>query len=263
MTGMTPPKSAMPGTTRAVDVVVVVPARDEADRIAACLHSVRASLEQAADLGAVRRVAVAVVGHRCADDTLGQADHILAVLPHVLLDDEASTTVGDARAVGVRAALDLLPTPREVWILNTDADSVVPASWVTDVLAHAGRNQQAVVGMTELSRAGLGAVEQPGSPAAAAAYRRIIRAGVHGQTHDHVYGANLAVRADAYAAVGEFPSVRVGEDAALVQALVDDGRPIARPRGVVVSTSARRHGRAVGGLAMLLDSLDQEHQAAG
>lgn len=38
------------------------------------------------------------------------------------------------------------------------------------------------------------------------------------------------------------------------------GRPVARPRGVVVSTGARRHDRAIGGLAILLDTLDRIHQ---
>ncbi len=248
---------------RAVDVVVVVPARNEADRIAPCLRSVRTSLERAADAGAVRRVAVAVVGHHCSDDTLGQADRILAGLPHVLVADETSTTVGDVRAVGVGAALDLLRCPREVWILNTDADSVVPAAWVTDVLAHAGREHHAVVGMVRLSGDRLDAVGRANNPGAAAAYRRIIRTGIHGRTHDHVYGANLAVRADAYAGVGEFPSVPVGEDAALVRDLVADGRPVARPVDLVVTTSARRDGRATGGLASLLDALDRDARETG
>lgn len=251
---------------RLVDVVVVVPARDESLRIATCLRSVRISLQQALIAGAVGHVAVAVVGHHCADDTLGRADRSLAGLPHVLVADDTSATVGDARAQGVRAALDLMPSrqgnaaPREVWILNTDADSVVPSTWVTDVLAHATAGHQAVVGMARLSRAGLGAVGLHHNHGAAAAYRRIIRAGVHGRSHDHVYGANLAVRADAYAAIGEFPSVRVGEDRALVDSLDRDGRPVVRPRDLVVTTSARRHGRAVGGLATLLDTLDRAHQ---
>lgn len=220
---------------RLVDVVVVVPARDESARIATCLRSVRISLHRAVSAGAVGNVAVAVVGHRCTDDTLGRADRVLVGLPHVLVADGTSTTVGDVRALGVRAALDLLPVrvgrlgrlghgsrsrgssrssagraARAVWILNTDADSVVPATWVTDVLAHSRGGHQAVVGMARLTRP----VEPDcpalqSNPAAALAYRRIIRAGIHGASHDHVYGANLAVRADAYASVLGFPSVPV------------------------------------------------------
>ena len=263
---------------RLVDVVVVVPARDEADRIGACLRSVRASLQQAVRAGAVGQVAVAVVGHRCVDDTLGRAAPVLAGLPHVLIGDTTATTVGEVRALGVRAALDLLPggrsdpgrplrSPRgggarEVWILNTDADSVVPATWVIDVLAHARGGHQAIVGLARLDRLhrpANPARPAPARPAVALAYRRIITAGFRGRFHDHVYGANLAVRADAYAAVGGFPYVRVGEDRALLDALAEHGRPLVRPRDVVVTTSARRDGRAVGGLATLLDTLDRTH----
>ena len=285
---------------RLVDVIVVVPARDEVDRIASCLHSVRISLRQAVRAGAVGHVAVAVVGHHCTDDTLGRADQVLADLPHVLVTDSTSTSVGDVRALGVRAALDVLPgrradpaasrrpsrggAAREVWILNTDADSIVPGSWVTDVLAHAHEGHQAVIGMAALSHARIAAAlgatgvrGEAGAPGAAGApsargsaraartsaaqtaYQTIIRAGIHGDSHDHVYGANLAVRADAYAAVGGFPSVPVGEDRALTDALVGHGRPVVRPRDVLVTTSARRHGRAVGGLATLLDTLDRAY----
>lgn len=244
---------------RIADIIVVVPARDEADRIARCLRSVRISLERAARAGAVNRVVVAVVGHRCADDSLGQAERVLRGLPHVLIADDLSKTVGEVRALGVRAALDLVPG-RDAWILNTDADSVVPATWVTDVLTHARGGQHAVVGMARLdSRSSPGPVGLQSRSAlsrASCAYHAIISAGLHGLSHDHVYGANLAVRTDAYQAVGGFSSVSVGEDRALLEALVEHERPLVRPRAVVVTTSARREGRAIGGLATLLDTLD-------
>jgi len=263
---------------RAVDVVVVVPARDESARIATCLHSVRISLQQAIASGAVGRVAVAVVAHNCTDDTLGQAERVLSGLPHVLVPDSLSTTVGQVRALGVRAALDVLPSragrssgslagsgsPREVWILNTDADSIVPGTWVTDVLAHARHGHHAVVGMARLHRPAFpGPADTPQARQARAAYRKIILGGIHGRSHDHVYGANLAVRADAYADVGGFPSVPVGEDRALVDLVVRAARPVVRPRDVVVTTSGRRHGRALGGLASLLDSLDHGYLPDG
>jgi hypothetical protein len=67
-----------------------------------------------------------------------------------------------------------------------------------------------------------------------------------------VYGANLGVRADAYLAVGGFPPVGAGEDAALWRALAAAGLPTASPTSVRVRTSGRLHGRARGGLADLL-----------
>ncbi len=262
---------------RSVDIVVVVPARNESARIASCLDSVRISLQSAVAAGAVRNAAVAVVGHHCSDDTLGRAQRALSGVPHVLVADSTSPTVGDVRAHGVQAALDLLPSPasrascpegshhagaasRDVWILNTDADSIVPSTWVIDVLASARGDHQAVIGLAQLPRRPVpGHLDGQHNSGSLIAYRRIIRNGLHGGSHDHVYGANLAVRADAYSAVGGFGSIPLGEDRALLDALVSHGRPVVRPRTVVVTTSDRRTGRAVGGLATLLDSLDRAH----
>lgn len=230
-------------------VVVVVPARDEDRRIGACLRAVRTSLAVAARSGAIVRSHVVVVAHRCSDRTGALARAALAGTPHQVAEDGASVTVGEVRRLGVELALAAIGPAGHTWVLSTDADSVVPPSWVSDVLAHAVHGSAAVVGMTTLRRGW-------GSPTARAAYRQIIASGLRDRGHDHVYGANLAVRADAYAAVGGFRAVRVGEDRALVDALVRYGVPVTRPRDLVVATSARRTGRATGGLADLLADLD-------
>ena len=78
---------------------------------------------------------------------------------------------------------------------------------------------------------------------------------MHGDTHRHVYGANLGVRADAYLAVGGFPPDGPGEDHGLWRRLGAAGYSLAQPTGVRVRTSARLHGRADDGLAGLLRSL--------
>ncbi len=237
-------------------VAVVVPARDEAANIVGCLLAVRASLAAAVHAGAVDGVTVAVVAHRCADHTATLARTTLVGIPHDVVEDDGSTTVGEVRRLGVEVALARLQVgsglaaAERTWILNTDADSIVGPRWVTDVLRHGQAGRVAVVGMTRLR----GALR---SAAAREAYRQIIDAGVSGPEHDHVYGANLAVRADAYAAVGGFRGVPIGEDRALVDALIAHGLPVARPRDLVVATSARRTGRAAGGLADLLADIDR------
>jgi len=235
-------------------VAVVVPARDEAANIVGCLLAVRASLAAAVHAGAVDGVTVAVVAHRCADHTATLARTSLVGMPHDVIEDSGSATVGEVRRLGVEVALARLNVgsrlAERTWILNTDADSIVGPRWVSDVLRHGQAGRVAVVGMTRLR----GALR---SAAAREAYRQIIDAGVSGPEHDHVYGANLAVRADAYAAVGGFRGVPIGEDRALVDALIAHGLPVARPRDLVVATSARRTGRAAGGLADLLADIDR------
>jgi len=74
--------------------------------------------------------------------------------------------------------------------------------------------------------------------------------------HDHVYGANLAIRADAYVAVGGFPHQPHGEDQSLVDLLLARGERVLRTREIVVATSGRQLGRAPHGLASVLRDLD-------
>jgi hypothetical protein len=104
-----------------------------------------------------------------------------------------------------------------------------------------------------------------GGPAGAASYERLLAAKMREDPvhqHDHVYGANLAVRADAYLDVGGFSHVRHGEDQALVDALAARGHALLRTRTIAVTTSGRLRGRASGGLADRLARIDRHPQIA-
>ncbi len=236
------------------DVVVVVPARDEEDHIGPTVGHVRRSLSQARDQGLLSSATIEVVAHRCVDATATAARLALEDAGEVI-EDVVSTTVGEVRARGVRQGLARLgATPASTWVLSTDADTRVGTTWVADVLRAAEHTGSvAVVGLAPLDR-------WQGSPAGATAYARLLAAKMRdtlGQhQHDHVYGANLAVRADAYLAVGGFPAVPHGEDQALVDALVAGGHRVLRTRDIEVVTSGRLHGRASGGLADRLSSLE-------
>jgi len=236
------------------DVVVIVPARDEEHRVARCLDSVGEALRRAREQGTVARAAVAVAVHRSADRTGEVVAEALAGLADVEVFcrlDPDSTTVGAVRAALVAAACDGLglgPSP-DRWVFSTDADSVVPHTWVTGMLEHAEASAaHCVAGLVDLEgwRA---------HPAAAAAYRGILAEGLDGDGHRHVYGANLAVRLDAYAACGGFPAVPHGEDHGLVRRLRATGHRVAPVHEPVVLTSARMPGRARHGLGDLLDRL--------
>lgn len=72
----------------------------------------------------------------------------------------------------------------------------------------------------------------------------------------HGGGANLAMRADAYRLVGGFRAQPAGEDALLLDDAGRAGLRVRRDPAMVVETSARRIGRAPGGLAASLRALD-------
>jgi cellulose synthase/poly-beta-1,6-N-acetylglucosamine synthase-like glycosyltransferase len=235
-------------------VLVAVPARDEEHRVARCLDSVAASLRHARDSGVVRRAAVAVAVHRSSDGTDLAVEQWRAATPGVEvfhhLDDEA-TTVGEVRHRLVTAACTALgiKPAHDDWVFSTDADSVVPLDWVTGILGHADRTgAHCVTGLVDLD----GWRAHPG---AAAAYERIVQDGLDEAGHRHVYGANLAVRLDAYAAAGGFPPHAHGEDHALVARVRTSGGRVVPACAPVVRTSARMPGRARHGLGDLLHGL--------
>ena len=254
----------------AVEAVgVVIPARDEQDRIGACLAGVRRALAALPDGVAV---AVAVVLDRCRDATpdlvaalladwpqavavpvTGEAAPLRCVAPGVtaLPRRPRGTGVGALRDLGVRRVLHRLAAhPAEgTWLLSTDADTTVPPDWALAHLRLAAGGAHAVAGMADLV-----GVEHLAADALRH-YRAIVERGLHGDTHRHVYGANLGVRADAYLAVGGFPPDGPGEDHGLWRRLGVAGYSLAQPTGVRVRTSARLHGRADDGLAGLLRSL--------
>jgi glycosyltransferase involved in cell wall biosynthesis len=228
-------------------LVVVIPAHNEQALVEVCLRSVQAALA-AASLPAT----IVLVAHRCSDRTEQIARTVLAGGAGTVLVNH-SRSVATARAAGVRLALATSQHAVEhTWILSTDADSVVPRSWVADLMRHVDHGAEAVVGLVELDG------WQDAPQEARRAYEAIIRAKVHRRSHDHVYAANLAVRADAYLAVGGWPDVVPGEDAALIALLRAQGRTVTSALDVWVRTSARRDARAEGGLGSLLDTLSLE-----
>ncbi|MFB7664024.1 glycosyltransferase [Kitasatospora sp. NPDC056138] len=226
-------------------VGVVVPARDEQELLGGCLDSLRL----AARHPRVRNmpVHVTVVADACADGTAALArQHGTDVL------ELEVRNVGAARAAGRDQALGLSLTSRRdlalqnVWLAHTDADSRVPADWLAHQLAYVASGWHAVVGTVRIA-------DWTGHPAAtAAAFRRHYRGSRHPKEHPHVHGANFAVRADAYRAVGGFAPLAVGEDRVLVAALNEAGHPVKRTSLHLVTTSARRDARARGGFGDFL-----------
>jgi hypothetical protein len=75
-------------------------------------------------------------------------------------------------------------------------------------------------------------------------------------THHYASGASLGFRAEAYQALGGFEEVAAGEDGRIIDEAHRAGLRVRRDAGVVVETSARRRGRATGGLADHLRALD-------
>ena len=217
---------------------VVVPAHNELAHLPTCL---RALTSAALCLPVPVMIVVVLDASDDGSDSLagryGPDAHFVSV--------EAGN-VGAARAAGFEyarsacAAADLDRT----WYATTDADSTVSADWLL-------RMTDADADMV------LGVVRVPTwrhFPAAVA--RRYLR-GYHskGHGHNHIHGANMGFRADAYWHVGGFRALATGEDVELVKRFEAAGMRIHRDAGLSVATSDRREGRAPGGFASHLRGL--------
>jgi hypothetical protein len=235
-------------------VGIVVPARNEQQRIGRCLRALRTAT---AALPPTVAVAVCVVADRCRDATVPVARRSWGRRPGLeLVATDAELTVGQVRDLGIQAVLRRLPAAAaRTWLLSTDADTVVPPHWVLDHLRYADAGADAVAGAIDLD------APQSLPPDALCRYADLVAAGTGRHRHRHAYAANLGVRAAAYARVGGFPAVASGEEHALLALLRQGGHPVVAPNDVRARTSARLHGRARDGLADLLLGLVQDSAA--
>ncbi|MFD8567938.1 glycosyltransferase [Streptomyces sp. NPDC059639] len=231
-------------------VAVVVPAHNEEDRIVECLRSIRAAAPQVAPL----LVETVVVADACTDATAalaaGEGAHVVEIDRH---------NVGAARGAGALRALELLRGAEpDIWLAMTDADSTVPARWLARQTAWARRGHDAVLGTIRLAPAGRTGHRYARSRHDAAYYRTRPPSGAAMPwEHPHVHGANMGVAATAYLRVGGFAPLTTGEDRDLVARLAATGHRIARTDDHPVHTADRLSGRAPGGLADLLASLER------
>jgi cellulose synthase/poly-beta-1,6-N-acetylglucosamine synthase-like glycosyltransferase len=190
---------------------------------------------------------IVVVADSCADDTADRARHALGRVGAVIEADTGSA--GSSRRVGVELGLARAGSPaHRIWIANTDADSIVPPTWITGQLWSAAGGVHAVAGVVRLAR---------GSERTRA-LQRAFTATYHrseGRTHGHVHGANFGIRADAYVAAGGWSDLMVGEDHDLWRRLKSTHVGLSTTASYV-RTSARRTGRAPNGFAADLAALD-------
>jgi cellulose synthase/poly-beta-1,6-N-acetylglucosamine synthase-like glycosyltransferase len=219
-------------------VGVVIPARNEDATIAASVASTRAALASCTQL---LDAWIVVVCDTCADETASHARQALEDAGEII--ECSAGTVGQARAIGVDAVSMRFQrfSPDRVWIANTDADTTVPPDWIARQLPFADKGWAAIAGIVRVDsiEGDYGTIEEVFADYAV---------GDDG-SHYHVHGANLGVRADAYESVGAWRHVALAEDHCLWSRLKAGKWPILSTSDVVVTTSGRLTGRAVGGFA--------------
>lgn len=206
-------------------VVAVVPAYNEAASIGACVASLRTA---AAHVLAQVHVDIVVVVNGTTDGTGAVARSAGA---HVI--ELATANVGTARATGARWAISRHSARlSQLWIANTDADTLVPRNWLAEQLRFADEGMDVVAGTITLP---------PVDAQRHAEWRARYQADAsRGPVHGHIHGANLGVRACSYLAAGGFHAVPAHEDVDLVHRLQTSAAAIEWAEHLPVVTSARR-----------------------
>jgi glycosyltransferase involved in cell wall biosynthesis len=219
-------------------VVVVVPAHNERQHLPRSLRALAT---------AALCVPLPVLTVVVLDATDDGSDRLVGQFgPDVHFVTVDAGNVGAARAAGFEYARSECRDidPARVWYATTDADTVVPADWL---LHMTGSHADMVLGVVRVAN-------WKNYPAGVV--RRYLRA-YHskGRTHNHIHGANMGFRGDAYWAVNGFRALPSGEDVELVDRFEAADFTIHRDATLSVVTSGRRDGRAPGGFAQHLRDL--------
>ena len=230
--------------------VVVVPARDERERIHDCIAAL------AAQTIGTDTFEVVLVADACSDGT----DQLAAVIAAELgvrlrVMQGPGAGAGAARRTGMEAAAELLlrsGRPQGL-IACTDADSRPEPDWLERQLAHLGAGARVVAGLVELDRREAEDLHEgvcARRERDAAARLRTLRDRDPSAEHHHFAGASIGIDAATYSAIGGIEPLPALEDAGLAARLDAHGIPILRAADVRVITSARADGRASRGLAV-------------
>ncbi|MFJ4171404.1 glycosyltransferase [Paenarthrobacter sp. NPDC089714] len=230
-------------------VAVVVPAHNEEQRLGHALGSLLRAAQSLEQHFPAVTTSISVVLDSCTDRSARIAASFAATHPILATLEVKLRSTGASRATGVAFALEVAAEdPKGVWLANTDADSTVPADWLVRQVELANSGADAI----------LGSVEPDPADSDAAVLLRWLELHPFKESHPHIYGANLGVRASAYLQSGGFPAVRAHEDRMLVERLRRHGFRVQATDSIRVTTSGRTHARAPQGFAAYLRSLAQD-----
>ncbi|MGF4043556.1 glycosyltransferase family 2 protein [Paenarthrobacter nitroguajacolicus] len=240
----------MPGGRDIKSVGVVMPAHNEEQHIGKALLALKTAADALERQHRAMEAKIVVVLDNCCDRSAEITAAHVSNDPRFRVVNVKLRSTGASRDLGFRTALECLPAngPEGIWLATTDADSTVPQHWLTRQVELASAGADAI----------LGSVEPDPADMDPAIHRRWLELHPFREDHQHIYGANLGIRASAYLTAGGFPALRAHEDRVLVERLRRHGFAVTATDTIRVLTSGRTHARAPEGFAAYLRSLAAE-----
>lgn len=237
-------------------VAIAIPVKDEAERIAGCLHAI-AGQHRNPDHHIV------LLLNNCSDATAAVVAALRPNLPMTVHAIECTlppsqASAGFARRLAMQHAARLL-RPNGV-LMTTDADGCAAPGWIAANLAAMRDGAEVVAGQAVIDPVEAALIPQHlhDDDALECAYADLLDEidaladpdpTDPWPRHSEHSGASIAVTLDAYLRAGGIPAVRMGEDRAFVAALRRIDAPIRHALEVQVVVSGRTIGRAAGGMA--------------
>jgi Glycosyl transferase family 2 len=259
------------------EICVIVPVRNEARLLTACLNALANQVELDGRPFELSRYEVIVLTNNCTDDSVALAQRFSPQHPELRLHlvdrllPPAAAYIGRVRQMLMDEAYHRLAGlglaglgGRSGIIASTDGDSQVAPTWLAATQLEIARGADAVGGRIIADPVSCQALE----PQVRRRYllgddyhqlRVELEAHLDLNPHDrwprHAqhYGASLAVTAQMYRQAGGLPAVRTPEDVAFYRALMRVGARFRHSPLVQVKTSARQTVRTECGFAAQLN----------
>ena len=262
-------------TESACELIVAIPARDEAGTIVRTLEALARQIDSGGMHLAPERFEVILLANNCRDETVERAREVGRRKPDLRLqvvdiDLPEHSHVGHARRMAMDEALRRFTAIRRPGgvIASTDADTVVANTWVHFTLAEVEKGADAVGGRITLDRSDLNDIGprrlryhllDVGYRSLVTELESLIDPSPHDPWPRHFqhFGASMAVTADAYRRAGGLPVKPYLEDVELYDRLVCIDARIRHSPDVQVTTSSRPAGRTSFGFAVQLERWEQ------
>lgn len=255
-------------------VCIIIPVRNEAKNLPAVIQALAHQVNSEGKPIDFDSYEVLVLANNCSDNTVEVSHKLSSLYPALRLHTievflpKTEAFVGKARQMVMDEAYRRLSSigAKNRIIASTDGDTEVASNWISALINEFDQGVDAVGGRILTHRSAAPEIDTSTS----LYFLRLLGHGyivsqieclLAPQSHDgwprhcQYYGANMAVLAEVYGRVGGMPLVKDEEDVALYERLKRADAKIRHSLSVRVLTSARRDGRATGGLAERLEEL--------